>query len=250
MIKVYFDEGVVKTPYKSLLFELSKWNVSSISAKEIINSNWENETKLLIIPGGRDVPFHEALMGKGNAKIRSFVENGGSFLGICAGGYYGCKSVEFDIGMPLEVVGKRELAFFPGTGRGPAYGPGTYQYDSESGAQATNLSDSFYENSFKTYFNGGCYFAEAEKYQQIKTLSRYLDIPGTPSAIIECPIGKGKAILSGVHFEIGTTDPRTPLRGKMKECLKEYEPQRRQFFSHIIQHLTTTYTQTTSRLGF
>ncbi len=236
MIKVYDDEGVVKAPLKTLLYELSDWKTSTITANEIIHSDWRKDTQLLIIPGGRDLAYHTSLKGKGNQKIREFVEGGGSFLGICAGAYYGCKFVEFDKGMPLEVVGDRELSFYPGSAKGPAYGPGTFYYDSEKGAQAAPISDGFFNGSFRSYFNGGCFFEDVTA-PHIKVLSRYLDIEGEPAAIVECEIGKGKAILSGVHFEIGVTDPRTTLVGKMKEPFREHEIRRRQFFTKIIDHL-------------
>jgi len=42
-------------------------------------------------------------------------------LGLCAGAYYGCARVVFEPGTPLEVVGDRELAFFPGVARGAAF---------------------------------------------------------------------------------------------------------------------------------
>ena len=47
-----------------------------------------------------------------------YVNGGGSYLGLCAGAYYACARVEFEMGSELEVVGERELAFFPGIGRG------------------------------------------------------------------------------------------------------------------------------------
>jgi glutamine amidotransferase-like uncharacterized protein len=51
-----------------------------------------------------------------------FVElAGGSYLGLCAGAYYGSSRVVFEPGTPLEVIGDRELAFFPGIARGAAY---------------------------------------------------------------------------------------------------------------------------------
>lgn len=53
-----------------------------------------------------------------------FVHSGGSYLGLCAGAYFGCSRVVFEPGTPLEVVGDRELAFFPGIARGAAF-PGT-----------------------------------------------------------------------------------------------------------------------------
>lgn len=55
-----------------------------------------------------------------------FVHAGGRYLGLCAGAYYGCARVVFEPGTPLEVVGDRELAFFPGIARGAAF-PGEVQ---------------------------------------------------------------------------------------------------------------------------
>ena len=46
---------------------------------------------------------------------------GGAYLGLCAGAYYGCSPVVFEPGSALQVVGDRELRFFPGTGEGAAY---------------------------------------------------------------------------------------------------------------------------------
>lgn len=50
-----------------------------------------------------------------------YVQSGGSYLGLCAGAYYASSQVEFEPGSTLEVVGDRELDFFPGTARGAAY---------------------------------------------------------------------------------------------------------------------------------
>lgn len=167
-----------------------------ITAASIIEGGLK-KVSLFIMPGGRDRPYHAALKGIGNAQIRAFVENGGTYLGICAGAYYGCKRVEFDRGYPLEVCEERELAFFPGTAVGPAYGKGTFAYDSEKGARVAKIGTA--NGTFHSYYNGGCFF-EGD-YSHVRILARYLDLPGTPPAIIECSIGKGKAILSGVHLE-------------------------------------------------
>lgn len=78
-IKIYNDTGVERISLPLLLHELSNWPTSFISSKEIVRTSWESSTSLLIIPGGRDVPFHEALKGEGNQRIKRYVENGGSF---------------------------------------------------------------------------------------------------------------------------------------------------------------------------
>lgn len=237
IIKIYKDAGVDYQILPFFLNEMSLWQITFISSKELIQTDWEKETSLLVFPGGRDLPYHEALKGEGNQRIRKYVEQGGAYLGICAGAYYGCGTVEFDRGSQLEVFGSRELAFFPGIARGPAYGTGSFRYDSEFGARAALLSCNFYPKSFKSYFNGGCYFLEAERYQDVKTLSHYLEIEGNPAAIIEIAVGKGKAILSGVHIEIGNSPYSSLLNKKIYHELIPYEEQRKDFFHHLIRKL-------------
>lgn len=164
--------------------------------KEILEGQLQR-LSVFIMPGGRDRPYHAALKGMPNSFIKKFVEQGGTYLGICAGAYYGCKWVEFDQGFPLEVCEERELGFFGGKAIGPAYGKGTFAYKSEKGARIARIGTE--RGIFYTYYNGGCTFSG--DLSDVRILARYLDLPGEPPAIIECPIQKGKAILSGVHIE-------------------------------------------------
>lgn len=186
MIAIYDGEGVLWNQKGTRI------TADSIAKGGLKNFSW------LIMPGGRDRPYHAALQGAGNAQIRAFVEDGGTYLGICAGAYYGCRKVEFDKGFPLEVCEDRELAFFSGTAVGPAYGKGTFEYESEKGARMAKLGTA--NGMIQIYYNGGCYF-EGD-FSHVKILARYLDLPGHPPAIIECPVDKGRAILSGVHLEL------------------------------------------------
>jgi glutamine amidotransferase-like uncharacterized protein len=90
------------------------------------------------MPGGRDLPYVKKLQGQGNRNISDFVRNGGSYLGICAGAYYGCSLVQFAQGDSLlEVVGPRELAFFPGISQGPVFAG--FDYASCAGAKAADI---------------------------------------------------------------------------------------------------------------
>lgn len=234
VIKIYRDRGVGKLFLPQLLAELSSWQTAFISSHAIRHTSWEADTDLLIFPGGRDVPYQAALQGEGNRKIRAFVEQGGSFLGICAGAYYGCGSVEFDKGGELEVAGDRELAFFRGVGRGPAYGPGTYVYGSEAGARAALISDERGGEVMRSYYNGGCYFDEVASHPDVEVLSRYLDLEGEPPAIIKIPVGRGVAILSGVHLETRAT---YLVAEEMARELLPFEGKRKNYFKHLVELL-------------
>ncbi len=200
------------------------YQIKFISPEQLINDNWETDAALLIMPGGADIPYTKALNGKGNQKIRSYVENGGSFLGICAGSYYSGAFVDFAKGTPLEVEGARELAFFPGIVRGPILAP--YDYQTLSGVRAAKIlwngTQSFLKDTvFTVYYNGGGYFVDAAEEKKATVLAFY-NIEEKAPAIIECRVGRGRAILTGVHFEF---DPRLldPDNCYMKQIIPALE---------------------------
>lgn len=207
-IVVYSGPGVLKSGIdhikNTLEQSLSKnVHIQTISYKELIENNWEKETSLFILPGGADLPYVRKLNGKGNEKLRNFVESGGAFLGICAGSYFAGNFVEFALNSPIEVQGSRELGFFPGIVRGPIIKD--YHYESQKGAASPairwNTSFSFASTShFTVYYNGGGYFVDAKEKSNTEILAFY-DLPEEYAAIVECRVGEGLAILSGVHFE-------------------------------------------------
>ncbi len=188
-----------------------------ITPEELIQQDWSHDTALLVIPGGADKPYLEKLRGPGNAKIKQYVANGGKYLGICAGAYYSADHIEFAKGdQELEVIGDRELKFFPGLVQGPTYSGFDYRaVKAIAGMRAAKVywqaAKPFnHSQEFVVFYNGGGHFVDAEKYPNVKVLARYAsETPKQtqqPAAIVECAVGKGKAILSGPHFE---WDPAT-----------------------------------------
>ena len=113
-------------------------SVETTTSEEVISGKLSDQCCLLVMPGGRDLPYVDKLKGKGNENISQFVKNGGGYLGICAGAYYGCSSVQFAQGDPLlEVVGQRELSFFKGVSQGPVFDD--FEYASNKGAMAADV---------------------------------------------------------------------------------------------------------------
>ncbi|KAL5412961.1 hypothetical protein PMIN03_004031 [Paraphaeosphaeria minitans] len=172
---------------------------------------------LLVFPGGADLGYCRTLNGEGNRRIRRYVNNGGSYLGFCAGGYYGSAKCEFEPKNPnLAVVGTRELEFFPGVCRGLAF-PG-FVYHSEAGARAADLkihknafSRTLKEDlpdSFKSYYNGGGVFVDAKTFESrgVEVLASYTEDlhvdPGEgKAAVVYRKLGQGHVILTGPHPE-------------------------------------------------
>lgn len=190
--------------------------VIPVSSDIIIKEPWFGTCALLVFPGGADLGYCRTLNGEGNRRISRYVNGGGSYLGFCAGGYYGSARCEFEVDDPkMAVVGDRELAFFPGTCRGLAFDG--FKYASEAGARAADLK--IHKNvfddvkdgtaeTFKSYYNGGGVFVDAKKLEDrgVQILASYtedlhVDSGEGAAAVVYRKIGEGHAVLTGPHPE-------------------------------------------------
>lgn len=200
IIYIYQDAGVSKPFFEQTAnmiktFADTSYALRGITAKQIKETEWEKTAALLIIPGGADLPYVRKLNGKGNARIKAFIENGGRILAICAGSYFCGAYVEFDKGGANEVLGERELALFPGKVIGPHLAP--FCYETEKGTRAASITTYFdKKRCLQVFYNGGGYFENAD---ENTVLARY---SSQKAAIVKMKVGKGIAILSAIHFEV------------------------------------------------
>lgn len=197
----------------------SKYSVTVVTAKQIIEEPWMNYTAMLVMPGGADLPYCRALNGVGNQRIRDYVRKGGKFLGICAGGYYACARIEFEKDTPMEVSGTRELAFYDGVGEGVVFKG--FEYESNNGARAVKLESEL--GNTTAYYNGGCLFSGDNEAEVLARYAGPVDIEpkdSKPAAVVYKQIGKGKVCLSGVHFEY-EMDPPIRETDISKEIVKD-----------------------------
>ncbi|OGT43738.1 MAG: hypothetical protein A3F13_08345 [Gammaproteobacteria bacterium RIFCSPHIGHO2_12_FULL_40_19] len=236
MILIYDDEGVSKDSIAALLnyFKESE-AISPISGAELQNSAWIPNTRLLIIPGGRSLPFYEALGSAGNKNIATFVAQGGCYLGLCAGAYYAARETIFAMGLPLELQLPGALNFFSGRAIGPVFADELFAYASEAGARIVNI-DWQNQQTYALYFNGGCYFESAEKFKNVAILARYSQ--NQLPAIIACNLGKGRAVLSGVHPELSfetVPDDAHIHHQSLRKSLLLADENRKKLLSHLIR---------------
>jgi len=198
---VYAGEGVNPLFLRETVYTFRKFYpcITMVNDRQLAQENWEKNSALFIVPGGRDVPYDRKIQKKEIHRIDRFVKRGGSFLGICAGAYFASNEILFEKGTPQEVCEKRNLKFFPGSAVGALYPFRTFAYNSESGAHAARVV--FKKEALYLYYNGGCTFQLAETFPSVTVLGRYQDADNQP-AIIHCRVGRGNVLLSGVHFEV------------------------------------------------
>ena len=243
-IYIYSDQGVSQESLTQTIHTMSflfgsKYSIQKIDARQVIQGTWRKDAALFIMPGGADLPYVKALAGQGNQEIKKYVEQGGEYLGICAGAYYGSREVQFAVGTPLEVIGPRELNFFPGIAKGPALAP--YDYKSNSGSRAARIlvSNGGLKEKAVVYFNGGPEFIADPNSQNFKIIARYEDLPENPPAIVEISVGSGAVILSGVHLEYDPVllNPKDPYLPEIIAALKKYQTERIKILDSIFANL-------------
>ena len=210
---VYNDKGASALSVQSALATMQQKlpknliiAVQTISSQDIINNalndQLNDETKgILVIPGGADLPYCQQLNGKGNENIRQFISNGNIYIGICAGGYYGARDIEFtgqSSNKSYEINGTRELALFSGTAIGSIASFTNGQlYDETVKSKAMVTLDYADGQQDEVYYHGGAYFvADNEAFNVVAT---YHD---GKNAVVSGNFGKGQYLLSGVHFEL------------------------------------------------
>ncbi|KAI9099243.1 biotin-protein ligase [Phlyctochytrium arcticum] len=218
-VLVYTGPGTAKGPVDNTALTLKSllstyYDVIPVDANTLLSDSWQATTALLVIPGGRDLPYVEHLEPKGTQIVGDYVRNGGAYLGICAGAYFASSRVEFEVGREgYEVVGPRALGFWPGPAKG-SVAPG-FVYGTEKGSRAVRIevdqsgwttNPNFPQTILDTYVNGGPFFeledASLTKHSP-KVLAHYASHDGQSSrpAIVGCTVGSGRVILSGAHIE-------------------------------------------------
>lgn len=243
MICIY-DDGVHNNTYIQAAIESFlpvKTKVCFVSASMILGGCLDH-ARLLIMPGGADLYYCEKLNGTGNEIIRRFVENGGSYLGICAGAYYACRDLNWNNG---DITGSRELEFVQTTATGPVF-----EWIEDGDVKKSWIRDSALSwngEEFPTLYEGGCLFCDLTD-ENVTVLARYTELKTDNAAIVETKIGKGRVILSSPHIEkfgkaLADTHYKIHSRqsyyreAEVIKRLQQAEEQQKRLFAHIIKRL-------------
>ncbi|KAI5236877.1 biotin holocarboxylase synthetase [Aureobasidium subglaciale] len=260
-VLVYSGNGSTVESVRHCLWSLRRllgpnYAVIPITGESVLKEPWTASCALFVMPGGADVGYCRTLNGEGNRKISAYVNKGGAYLGLCAGGYYACKRCEFEAGKKsMEVCGDRELGFYPGICRGLAF-PG-FVYHSEAGARAAELSvnkealsivGGAVPETFRSYYNGGGVFVDAEKYkdQGVQVLASYterlhVDSGEGTAAVVYRKVGEGSVVLTGPHPEFAavnlTKGADNPAYPRIVEALAADDKQRTDFMKACLAKL-------------
>ena len=169
-----------------------------ISGADIKNGELTNDKYAIVFfPGGMAYDFFKRIGFGGVRKIRDFVNDGGGYLGICAGAYFASDSVTWE-GEKIDAV----LSLFDGTAVGSLKKIIPWDQYTLTGisVKKNNPSAKYLLPSYSTLYYGGpaFYVHEGVDIDTLATWNGYNDAP----AIINFEYGKGRVFLSGAHLEI------------------------------------------------
>ena len=170
---------------------------TEVNADTVNNTDWPTRYQAICFPGGYAYYYKLAIDSNGIQKIRQFVNDGGSYLGICAGAYFASDSVQWEEDGLLDYP----LDLFDGAAIGAI--DSIAPWDNYTMTQV-NLNPNHPINQYEPAFEiilyyGGPYFRKhaGAAMDTVGTWQSYHDLPG----IITFNYGNGRVLLMGPHPE-------------------------------------------------
>lgn len=191
------------------VFEWMGCNITYTRGDDIKNGCLD-KFDVLYWPGGHYPAYWDEMGLEGRSKVQEFINNGGGYLGVCAGAYYACDYMVWmddqDYPAPdYKVEGDElNLDLFPGVAYGPIFEiaerpePGYAMTRINIINHTHPITDSL-PNHMQIIYIGGPYFDPYDN-AEVTILCTY-NTTGTP-AIAVCNYGEGRVFLIGPHAEV------------------------------------------------
>lgn len=242
-ILIYHDSGTYQQSIDAIYSQLQQTltpeaRIKLVNSDYLRNKAWEAKTAALIMGGGMCGEWDKSLQEDGVKKIHDYVFNGGKYLGICAGAYFAATSSHFSLLGKLPIEKSRPLRFFQGRAVGPIFP--TADHLSPQAALAAKID--LATVSGHCYYQGGCLFDIQADSPLTKVIANYA-YPYRGAAIISCKVGKGQAVLCGLHPEFlwnkSSLDSVTqPHFYQLVQKLSPEEPFRQLIWQEMLRELS------------
>ena len=203
-IAIYGGDGAFFRSIRAAtkMFQWMGADVRRISPEEIIEGKLD-DFDILYMTGGWAVPYVRDLRGPGIMKIRSFLEAGGGYFGVCAGAFFAADTIIWE--------GKRyeyPLDLFPGYAKGPiveiAPWPG-FKLCRIHLSQTPHPITKGEPGSLMSLYYGSPWFDVPPGFKA--DVLAYYDINNRP-VMLAFEYGQGRVFLTGVHTEFEEGDDR------------------------------------------
>lgn len=211
-IIIYVTKGICRYSARNMKTMLEK----IFYTKAILTDDLSklNNSNILCVPGGIGSKFLDKIKKK-NLEINNFIDEGGTYLGICCGAYIASKNIVF------EYKNTPGLNLLDIDSIGPIYkDPMESQFDINNinNVKIVDIKDVYNNKNYNAYLHGGGYFDISRMYEINNKFDRYnykinknnldkkhiiieAEYQNKTPSIISFKKGKGNVILSHVHPE-------------------------------------------------
>ncbi|MGM0689516.1 MAG: BPL-N domain-containing protein [Bacillota bacterium] len=201
-IGIYSGKGSWDVNIITLQHFFDNYNIewSELNEQDAVSLDLGTYFDIIWFPGGFAAEYKNFISDHSN--IRSFVSEGGAFIGSCAGAYYAGDILRWhgtDHQYPLKL--------FDGRGIGPLVGLIAWGDIDTIYLDADHPVNAGFQNSLDMYYFDGPYF-EPYNPDKIEVLARYA-VNDKP-AVIAGRYGSGKYMLFGPHPELGGYSVESP----------------------------------------
>jgi len=169
----------------------------------INNNDLRSKYDAIYFPGGDAYQYNKRINSAGDANIRNFVNNGGGYIGICAGAYFACDRILWEGGWQNYA-----LDLFAGYGYGaidPIIPWSGYTMTWTTMNPANPLCQWEPAKEYQLYYGGPAFYPDAG--QSMNVMATWDSYNNTP-AMINYSYGSGRVVLCGPHPEIEEDDTR------------------------------------------
>lgn len=197
-IALYSDQGtepncIIAT---TNMFEWMDHSVELISSEDIIDDCLKN-FDLVCFPGGDMYQYSQDLSSEGISRVKSFISDGGGYIGICGGGYFTAEEVYW-MGnlLPME-----SLELFEGSSEGPVdeFASSGYHTMSQINLLETDhpITQSEQNPAWILYWIGPKFIPENPS--EVVILGEYDS--GNHAMMLAFEYGSGRVFIIGTHPE-------------------------------------------------
>lgn len=210
------NTGLNEIPYIGIYGGIGTWDINVkafinffdyydypwilINENDIVNGEFISKVDAVVFPGGFAAEYKNLIPD--HSHLINFVEEGGIFIGVCAGAYYASHTLTW-----YGVDYKYPLAFYEGRGIGPLAGSVNWGDIAEFALTPGHPANEGFDHTLELYYFDGPYF-KLEETDSAEVLAIYA--VNSQPAVIAGRFGKGKYLLFGPHPELGGYSSQSP----------------------------------------
>jgi len=247
-LAVYTAEKVSSGELSARLREsFNAASIKPVTPASVRDGSAFKDARAFFLPGivDEESPYYQQLGAEGNAQIRKFVEEGGIFVGACAGAYYACEEISYAPPWAPAKATRPGLDFFNALARGPLPAFGLQNDGADRFSDCTTVNVSFKTASGEmatagiAYGNGPALLPYEKDDGDITVIARYEDVPGKPIAVATRKIGKGLAVFLGVlpflkHEQVAPGIPALEHLYRLMDKLAPHEEGRKALWESVV----------------